>query len=512
MEPSLFSLRRWIPPIALVACAVLLVISPGLGCGWDSDDGAMSAGGSSGSGGAQTGGSGGASGASGGSSGASGSLCPATGGGAGVGGSAGAAGAPQIVVPWDWNGVVGTGQSLAVGQFGTPANATTQPFNNLSLNTGSATWPIDPQDPSFQLVPLIEPIGRRSTSYPSAYPTNIAGETPHAAMANQITALVGAASGADHIGVHGEFGENGQCMTFLKKNATPMGVNGRAYEATLLETQAVTRLAAAAGRTYGVGAVIVTHGECDAGNASYANDLFQLWSDYNTDIAAITGQTKDLLMIVSQQNSVNDRSAATLAQWKAGVDHPAEIVCAGPKYQYPYYPLDHVHLVTAGYEQLGEKYGQVYFERVVLGQNWQPLQPTRVERTGSRLITVYFHVPVPPLVWEATFQPPLQGIAEWRAGKGFEVRGPAGRIPISAVEICGDSVVISTDAELPPSGVFVGYAMTGNQTDSGEPAAMLTPFEATFRWGLLRDSDPFVGSTTGTAQPNYSVAFELPLP
>ena len=91
-------------------------------------------------------------------------------------------------------------------------------------------------------------------------------------------------------------------------------------------------------------------------------------------------------MILSQQNSITNRSASTLAAWKLGVEHPDEIVCSGPKYQYPYSP-DNVHLVTDGYRMLGEKYGQVYFERVVMGRNWQPLQPERARRTG-RTITV----------------------------------------------------------------------------------------------------------------------------
>ena len=77
-------------------------------------------------------------------------------------------GTSGVTRSWDWNGVVGTGQSLAVGQFGLPAQATTQPYDNLKLDTGTAEWPIDPQDPSFQLVPLTEPIGRPSTAYPSA--------------------------------------------------------------------------------------------------------------------------------------------------------------------------------------------------------------------------------------------------------------------------------------------------------------------------------------------------------
>ena len=39
-----------------------------------------------------------------------------------------------------------------------------------------------------------------------------------------------------------------------------------------------------------------------------------------------------------------------------------------------------------------------------------------------------------------------------------------------------------------------------------------TSWSGTLRWGLLRDSDPFVGSTTTRPQPNYGVAFEMPVP
>jgi hypothetical protein len=413
--------------------------------------------------------------------------------------------------PWDWAGVIGTGQSLAVGDPGaarntTPATvrATTQPFNNLKLSTGSLAWPVDPSDASLTLVPLVEPIGRLAPSYPSSWPTNIAGETPHAAMANQVTELARAGGAADYVGVHGEVGENGQCLSFLVKGAVEMGVNGRAYQATLIETQAITRLAQAQGKTYGVAAITLTHGECDAGNAQYAAQLHQLWSDYATDLAAITGQTRAPLLIVSQQNSVNDRAASTIAQWRIGVDYPTDAVCSGPKYQYPY-SSDSIHMLVEGYEQLGEKYGQVYSERLLLGNGWRPLEPTAVERAG-RVVTVHFHVPVPPLLWEDAFEAPHQSTPEWSLGKGFELRSGATPIAIESAAISGDSVQITAGAELPATGLFVGYAMVANAT------AMAQPFAGTLRWGQLRDSDPFVGYATQKAQPNFAVAFELPVP
>jgi len=489
--------------------------SGGAGTGGATATGGTGTGGASGAGGSGAGGRGGAGGLAGSGAGGSGVGGKGTGGGTGgASGQSGSGGSATVNAPWDWAGVIGTGQSLAVGQAGTPVKATTQPYHNLKLSTGTAAWPLDPSDASFKMVALIEPIGRASTSYPSSYPTNIAGETPHTAMGDQITALVMASAGRDYVNVHGEFGENGQCLTYLVKNAPQVGVNGHAYQGTLIETQAITRLAKAAGKTYGVAALTVTHGECDAGNTSYESQLYGLLTSYDTDIAAITGQTQKILMIVSQQNASNDRSASTLAQWKIGVDHPTDAVCSGPKYQYAYY-TDGIHLITDGYEQLGEKYGQIYHQRVVLGQSWQPLQPTSVDRTGTRVINVHYHVPVGPLVWDTALSAPNASSTAWRAGKGFEVRANNSAVTISQVAISGDTVQITCASDLPSSGVVVGYAMTsqdGTTRSQSKDGSGNVLWNGTLRWGQLRDSDPFVGATTKRAQPNYGVSFEMTVP
>ncbi|MBN2444224.1 MAG: dockerin type I repeat-containing protein [Spirochaetales bacterium] len=416
---------------------------------------------------------------------------------------------PGVIVnpdtPWDWAGVVATGQSLAVGEQGKPVQSVSQPYNNLKLSTGSLSWPVDPNSGTLSMVPLVEPVGRLAPNYPSSWPENMAGETPATSMASQVTSMYRSAAGKDYICVHGNVGENGQCLKYLVKNAPRDGLNGRAYEATLIETRAITRLAQGAGKTYGVAAVIVTHGECDSGNTNYENELYQLWSDYNNDLKAITGQTQDLIMIVSQQNSQGDNSSSTLAVWKAGVDHPESFVCSGPKYQFPY-ASDGVHLTTEGYRRLGEKYGQIYYERVILGNNWQPLQPTGASRSG-RVITVNFHVPSGALAWENTFQTPHQDINEWRNGKGFEVRSRnSSRLTISSVQISGNSVQITCTADLPADGVIVSYAMISNS------GTMTSPYQGTRYWGQLRDSDSFIGISTGKNLPNYCVAFELIVP
>jgi lysophospholipase L1-like esterase len=410
---------------------------------------------------------------------------------------------PKSNLTWDWSGIIGTGQSLSVGAQGRPLISTNQPYGNLKLATDHLPWPVDPNDTNLALVPLVEPVGRFATNYPSSWPDNIDGETPHSAMANEITALARGNLGRDYVSVHGAVGEDGQGMIFLKKDAVPKGVNGHSYAAALIEAKAITRLAKAARKTYGVGAIIVTHGESDAGNPNYENELRQLWQDYNTDLPAITGQIQKIQMIVSQQNSCADRSLSTLAQWKVSDDYPADMACSGPKYQYP--SAEGIHLTAEGYRQLGEKYGQVYYQRVILGKDWRPLEPTGVERSG-KIFTVHYHVPVPPLVWDTNLESPHQSIAEWKDGKGFEVSTASDeKMAITSVAISGNDVVV-TCASDPGPGARVGYAMMG------EKNRMTTPFPGTFRWGLLRDSDPFVGAVTGLTQPNYGVAFEMLVP
>jgi hypothetical protein len=421
--------------------------------------------------------------------------------------------ASAVNFAWDWVGVVGTGQSLSVGAYGTPILATQQPYGNLKLSLGGATVapPFDPTLASLAVAPLTEPIRPLVSSYPSAYPDNLYGETPHTAMADQITAMAMQAASHDYVTIHTVVGESGQGLTVIQKNPTGLpttGTSGRAYAATLFEAAALTRLAAAAGKTYGIGAIVMTHGETDAGNLAYADDLYQLLTDYNQDLAAITGQTAKIPMLVSQQNSVpadtGSVSISALQVLKASLDHPGEIVCTGPKYQYAYAAADgtHVHLEAGAYERLGEKYAQVYFERAVLGHDWQPLAPTSAEVSGN-VVTVHFHVPVPPLAWDDTLPPPHGSmVSEWALGRGFEVTAAGVRKTITGVDIVGDDTVqITCQSDVSALEVIVGYAATA---EGGTPPPSLPA-----RWGHLRDSDPFVGSVTNSPQPNYCVAFDL---
>jgi hypothetical protein len=412
---------------------------------------------------------------------------------------------------WDWVGIIGTGQSLSVGT--TPVISKTQPYHNLMLSLGDAgVPPWDAGGETMSMVPLVEPIRAAGKDFPRPYPGNIYGETPHSAMANAISFLKQCESAdRDYVTVHSVVGESGQGIAALmKQTGSTTGETGRAYAATVFEVEHITRLAKGAGKTYGVGAVIMTHGESDSGNSGYKNALIQLLDDYNADLSAITGQPERFPMYLSQQHaypsgatSAGQRPIANIVQWQLGVERKGDFVCIGPQYQYEGHSKnDGVHLSVLGYAMLGEKNGQVYYQRAVLGHDWQPLQPSSAERKG-RSVVVHFHVPVPPLNWDESYDPPA--IAEWNQGRGFELRTSSKKLTITSVEISGETVVVATEADLPASGLIVGYALSSQ-------GVQMTQASKAMRWGQLRDSDPFVGSTTRRHNPNYAVSFEMPVP
>ena len=410
---------------------------------------------------------------------------------------------------WDWNGIVGTGQSLSVGAQASTVTLKAQPFKNLKLSLGAASVTVPPynsNDPALSVVPLVEPIRTEAMSYPGAYPMNIYGETPHTAMADQISALYQKDAGGDYVTVHIVVGESGQGIGVIDKTATVTSNMGHAYAATLFEVSALKRLATASGKTYGVGGIVLTHGETDAGNSNYESDVYKLYSDYSADISAITGQTTKMrLLLTQQQTSPGDNSttASLIAEWKIGVDHPGEVICVGPKYQYAY-ASDHLHLVASGYDQLGEKYAEVYYASVVLGRDWQPLQPLSASRSG-KVITVSFHVPVGPLVWDSAMPAPHQAThTAWSKGRGFEVSNQSGEQTIDSVAIQGDAVQVTLATDPGATGLVVRYAVT--QDGSGTQGGL-----ATGRIGQLRDSDPLVGYATKLPQYNYAVSFVMPV-
>jgi hypothetical protein len=399
--------------------------------------------------------------------------------------------------PFDWVGIVGTGQSLSVGATASSLSVT-QPFHNLKLkDDGPAPkYPIDDAGaPKWSTTPLVEPIraglGGTGPGYDDGqYPNNILAETPHSGMANALTALFTARGGTpEYVTAHSVVGWSGHCLSDIDKAG-----GKRAYPASLHEASVFTQLAKAAGKTFGYGGIILTHGECDGGNTAYGAGLFTLWQNYNADLKAVTGQTRDVVLLVSQQSTVGagDYGNSAVQVWRAGVDHPGQIVCTGPKYQYVY-SSDNLHFQAPGYLRLGEKYAEVFDLVVNQGVAWKPLQPNKIQRAGA-VLTIDFDVPNPPLAWDEHITAPHQTVnPEWAKGRGFEVKDSGGaRLAIADVQIQGSSVVL-TLAAAPTGKISVAYAVTedGSGIQGGTDQGMR---------GQLRDSDEFAGYDAETIE------------
>src|SRR4029079_2993062 len=103
-------------------------------------------------------------------------------------------------------------------------------------------------------------------------------------------------------------------------------------------------------------------------------------------------------------------------------------------------------------ELMGEKYAEAFYQHVVLGRPWKPLEPLPETVTHSgRVITVDFYVPVPPIAWDDVLPKPHQtDLTEWAPGHGFEVRSGGTRLAIESVEILDqDTVKITLPARGP---------------------------------------------------------------
>ncbi len=341
--------------------------------------------------------------------------------------------------------ILGTGQSLSLGQEGTPALSTTQPYDNLMFDT-----PGNPLDLS-ELNPLVE----------------VTRESMSSSLANWITA-----QSATHRALVSVYGIGGTAYDNLKQGTA-------AYNLALAQVSAGMARASGLALTFGVPCVTVVHGEQDAieGSLTYEDDIIEWQADYETDIKAITGQTGSIPHLYTQVSSVAE-SDVPLAQLRAHIADPENLILVGPKYHLP--TPDGSHLTNEGYRQMGEEYAKVYHKTFILRETWSPLRPLSAVRLGA-VITVTFEVPEPPLALDTA------GQVAAMTDMGFEWDG--------AETITDVSVASPTTVEVTLSGTPAGAGRLLYAQRSGEVA------------GNLRDSDA-TESLHGYALYNWCVHFD----
>lgn len=399
--------------------------------------------------------------------------------------------------------VLVTGQSNSVGFAGTPALTTSQPFQNVMFDVGVMTARSCDDDgcreyaKPTKLVPLVE--GDTYFDYPV--------ETIASGLANEAAKLV---PGSELlVSVHGRSGNSYACLR--KGGCTFYGGKGYLppFEEAMKQVEDAQALAAAQGLEYAVRAVAVIHGESDhysppfpldatSGSTgavqTYADALIEWQEDYESSIQALTKQTAQIPLLVSQMSNWNDRpdSEIPARQLEAHGRAPGKVVLVGPTYMLPF-AEDCIHFTNHGERRLGEYFAKAYAR--LRAEGWEPLRPLDATRSGAT-VTVHFKVTAPPLVLdtERVTDPGSFGF-EWVGGDG-------NTLTIKTVTVTGpDTLTLELDSA--PSGPGrIRYAM--HATPYTCPGPTSGPR------GNLRDSDA-TPSMYGYDLQNWAVHFDLPV-
>jgi hypothetical protein len=367
-------------------------------------------------------------------------------------------------------------------------------------------------------------------------------ETISSAMANRISqiALANYFGGTPYtkhdvlVSQHGRSGFNYAC---IRKGGCAYQVEGNpSWVDGMSHVDAGVRLAAAAGRSYVVRAATFIHGEDDhysygplypwprragGGNlANYAEALDELQKDYDTDIKARTGQAQTVPLFITQMHGwtntavpSNDpdyipptSSPIPIQQWWAHRDYP-NVVMVAPTYMLRY--NDCLHYNGFGQRRVGEYMAKAYAKWVFEGVKWQPVSPTSVTRAAN-VVTVRFHVPVPPLVLDTVniTNPGNFGFRYLVGGNGKIASGTPQTIT-SVVVSAPDTVTITLQNTPVGANQRLEYANYFDFNGTGRPGC---PGPQNGVRGNLRDSDPAPSVTGGVPLHNWAVSFEAPVP
>lgn len=440
----------------------------------------------------------------------------------------------------DYNTIVQYGQSLALGQEAWPALSKTQQFGNLML--GGDVRPVSMSNPGWTQIsptgfqPLIARVRANAgaTFYTDAEVAALApgdisvGEVPAIGMANMSSWLIGRkalATPKPFVVLCPAVG--GMTIEQLSKTNT-QDATDRYSRVTAGVTQAHAA-ATALGKTHVVTAIVwmqgeydydTTHGSTKATKALYKAALAQLRTDLVTDIKAITGQADDPLFILYQTGAswvrdIDSAGAAGLhvgmAQLEFALENPGKVVMAGSTYS----GTDKGgHLDPNGSRWFGAYLSKAYVRAAIDGRRFRPLSPTKIEAITTKLIRVHFHVPEPPLVFDASY---VVTTATSYGARGFRVTDTAGAVGIECVSIVQDTIVeIALSRPMDAASAKVWYASqtgsagNGNLRDSDATIARdLYEYSA----GTGQYAAANIAGLVGNPYPlgNWAVAFFLPV-
>lgn len=301
------------------------------------------------------------------------------------------------------------GQSLSVGATATTILSSTQPYQNITFDTG----PKMNGSTATATKPLVE-----DAVSPAPDGGSNRGETPCSGAANTATMLAYRDNGIDpsnNIIFSSTAGRGGTTIAALSK--------GSSWYSSIFINH-VNRAKELVGASYSLPVMAWVQGEQDAANnldyASYKTALNKLQVDVETDVKAITGQASPIHLLTYQM-SYRAISNPQIAQAQYDVaNENAKVHLVTPTYIFPHHAGDKVHLTSIGYKWMGAYYGRAYKELV--HDNIEPRSLKVLSATvKGAVIKVKFDVPQLPLRIDTTTLAPTTNFGFKVTANGQEV-------------------------------------------------------------------------------------------
>lgn len=290
------------------------------------------------------------------------------------------------------------GQSLSMGDKGAPvltSQSTSYRSRLLSYNNG--VMPIDKYADLTALNETISDDSIRRLVNVFERTQGVAGQTIATTFLTRVAAALPSTTALAVAGC----GIGATTIAQLSKGTTP-------YSNLLRVVRRTFVLAKMNGWAFKVPAIAFKQGESNStsSQASYYAAIVQLQSDLTTDIQGITGQSEQVVIVLTQHTSWGlfgaTQGTVAKAQQQAALAFPTKFINAGPDYSIPH-ATDKVHLTNVGYYRVGELIGRALADS--MGANvGLSLYPTSAVRTGTNVL-VTFHVPTTSIVLDTSTWP-----------------------------------------------------------------------------------------------------------
>lgn len=370
---------------------------------------------------------------------------------------------------WDINMLINYGQSLSVG--GGAANINDDFRNVVSFPGGINEWSseLDIDDPNqveqFYGNNLVELKSLKCNNYPPVASCALAWmslleKENHIDLDDFDYQFLLSTPGYSGIEIEG-LSKTGRFPDYK----SPEKEQGYYYRRLLLGVRKGMENAHRQGKTFGVPCLFYVQGEanCVEKTEVYYPKLKQLFDDLNTDIKAITGQTKDVQFITYQMSSyepVNCVSGPTYAHLKIAQEQD-NVHFGGAMYQYDY-GTDKFHPVDRAI--VGLQAG-IIAKRIINDEKPLALFFPRnydVQHSGDTwLLSIQFDVPVPPMRFITDKKDDWHNVNGKQKNFGFVLQKDG--VDIIAEEPVikrGNTIVIKCSQD--PTGASLSYATTGH--------------------------------------------------